>query len=115
MMIDVHFHLSEDDFKNFLSKYLDFDADNFVGFIDKTNGEDILNISSKSDRIIKMQFNREKIKEIFIDLFNNDTTKIDNITVYIINNTTRNRRYVSVDCDISKECIKSITDMISAD
>ena len=114
MMINMHFHLSEDDFKNILSKYLDFDADNFTAFIDNTNGENTLNVSSKSSQI-RMKFNCEKIKEILIDLFNDDTTKIDNITVYIINNPTRNRKYVSIDCDMSKECIKSIVDMISAD
>lgn len=113
MMIDTHFHLSEDDFKNILSKYLDFDVDNSVAFINKNdNGENILNVSSKP---IRMQFNCEKIREILIDLFNDDTIKIDNITVHIINNTTRNRKYVSIDCDMSKECIKSITDMISVD
>ena len=115
MMIDAHFHLNEDDFKNFLSKYLDFNADNFVAFIDKNdNGENILNVSSKSSQI-RMRFNCKKLKKFLLIYLMMIRQKIDNITVHIINNTTRNRKYVSVYCDISKECIKSITDMISAD
>ena len=48
------------------------------------------------------------IKEIIIDLFDNDSSKIDDVKVYIINNTEKDRDYVLIECKVSKDCVKSI-------
>ena len=55
-----------------------------------------------------MKFTWEEIKEIIIDLFDNDSSKIDDVKVYIINNTEKDRDYVSIECKVSKDCVKSI-------
>lgn len=111
MLVNTHFSLSADSCKTLFSKYLDFDMCDFVAYIDKNDiGNNALHLSSKE---IRMEFDNAKIKEILIDAFNKDCdTKIDNVCVCVINNTERNRQYVSIDCDMSKEYIKSIVDII---
>ena len=112
MMMNTRLKLSADNFKSILSNYLDFDISDFFAYIGKNGFDNVLKLSSE-DKGIRISFSESQIKDVLIDLFNKDAdTKIDNINVNIINNTERDRIYVSIDCDISKECLKSIVDMI---
>lgn len=112
MMMNARLKLSADNFKSILSNYLDFDISDFFAYICKDGFDNALKLSSK-DKGIRISFSESQIKDTLIDLFNKDAdTKIDNINVHIINNTERDRIYVSIDCNISKECFKSIVDMI---
>lgn len=112
MMMNTRLKLSADNFKSILSSYLGFDISDFFAYITKDDFDNVLKLSSE-DKGIRISFRESQIKDALIELFNKDAdTKIDNINVHIINNTERDRIYVSIDCDISKECLKSIVDMI---
>ena len=115
MMMKTNFSLSADNFKSILSKYFDFDISDFYTLIDTDGLDNVLKLWSRQPKGIDMTFSNDQIKDILIDLFNKDTTdtKIDNIHVIIINNRKKNRKYISIDCDISKECLESIVDIIS--
>lgn len=111
MMIDIHFHLdiNNDKCKALFAKYFGIDMCNFTAFISKNdNGDEVLALSSDE---IRMEFTSEEIEEIFIDLFDNGSSKIDDMHTYIINSTERDRKYVSIGCKVSKDCVKSIMDI----
>lgn len=110
MMVDIHLHLdiNNDKCKALFAKYLDIDICNFTAFISEDNSENILVFSSDE---IRMTFTRKEIEEIIIDLFDNDSSKIDDVHTHIINNTERGRKYVSISCKISRDCVKSIMDI----
>ena len=107
MMIDVRLKLSTDRCKALFAKYFGIDVCNFTAYISKNDDGNALTLSSDG---IKMEFNSTKMEEILIDLFNNDVSKIDNVHVYIVNK--EDRKYVGVACDMDKECIKPIMDII---
>lgn len=114
MMMKTHFSLTAGNFKNILSKYFDFDISDFYALIDTDGFDNVLKLWSRP-KGIDITLNDGQIKDILIDLFNKkDTTdtKIDNIHVNIINNRKKDREYISIDCDISKECLESIVDII---
>ena len=111
MMVDIHLHLdtNNDKCKALFAKYFGIDMCNFTAFISEDdNGDDVLELSLDE---IRMTFTRDEIKEIIIDLFDNDSSKIDDVRVHIINNTERNREYVSIGCKVSKDSVKSIMDI----
>lgn len=106
MMVDIHLKLSTDRCKALFAKVFGIDVCNFSAYISKNNdGDNVLVLSSDE---IRMEFTWEEIKEIIIDLFDNDSSKIDDVHVLIINNIEKNRKYVSIDCKVSKDCVKSI-------
>lgn len=110
-MVDIHLHLdiNNDKCKALFAKYFGIDMCNFTAFISEDdNGDDTLVFSSDE---ISMTFTRKKIEEIIIDLFDNDSSKIDDVNTHIINNTERGRKYVSIGCKISRDCVKSIMDI----
>ena len=107
MMIDVRLKLSTDKCKALFTKYFGIDVRDFIAYISKNDDGNVLMLSSDG---IKMEFNSTKMEEIIIDLFNNDVSKIDNVNVYIV--SKEDREYVGVACDMAKECIKSIMDII---
>ena len=107
-MVDIHLHLdiSNDKCKALFAKYFGIDMCNFTAFLSEDdNGYDTLAFSSDE---ISMTFTWKEIEEIIIDLFDNDSSKIDDVKVYIINNTEKDRDYVSIECKVSKDCVKSI-------
>jgi hypothetical protein len=106
-MIDVRLKLSTDKCKALFTKYFGTDICDFIAYISKNDDGNALILSSDG---IKMEFNSSKMEEIIIDLFNNDVSKIDNVHVYIVNK--EDRKYVGVACDMAKECIKFIMDII---
>ena len=109
MMVDIHLKLSTDRCKALFAKYLGIDTCNFIVFINTNDdGDKVLILSSNE---ITMKFKNDEIKEIIIDLFDNDSSKIDDVKVYIINNTEKDRDYVSIECKVSKDCVKSIVDI----
>ena len=109
MMIDMHLRMSTDGCKALFAKYLGIDTCNFMVFINTNNdGDKVLILSSNE---ITMKFKKEEIKEVIIDLFDNDSSKIDDVRVLIINNIEESRKYVSIDCKVSKDCVKSIVDI----
>ena len=109
MMIDMHLRMSTDGCKALLGKYLGIDMCNFIVFINTNDdGDNVLILSSNE---ITMKFKKEEIKEIIIDLFDNDSSKINDVCVLIINNIEESRKYVSIDCKVSKDCVKTIVDI----
>ena len=109
MMIDMYIRMSTDGCKALLGKYLGIDMCNFIVFINTNDdGDNVLILSSNE---ITMKFKKEEIKEIIIDLFDNDSSKINDVRVLIINNIEESRKYVSIDCKVSKDCIKTIVDI----
>ena len=106
MMVDIHLKLSTDRCKALFAKYFGINVCNFTAYISKNGSDD--NVLAISSDEIRMKFTWEEIKEIIIDLFDNDSSKIDDVKVYIINNTEKDRDYVSIECKVSKDCVKSI-------
>lgn len=109
MMIDMHIRMSTDGCKALLGKYLGIDMCNFIVFINTNDdGDNVLILSSNE---ITIKFKKEEIKEVIIDLFDNDSSKIDDVHTLIVNNIEESRKYVSIDCKVSKDCVKSIVDI----
>lgn len=108
MMVNIHLHLNTDVCKVLFAKYFGIDTCNFVAYIGKNNDDNTKVLSSDE---ITMEFGWEEIKEIIIDLFDNDSSKIDDVHVNIIKNVERNKKYVSINCKVSKDCVKSIMDI----
>ena len=111
MMVDIHLKLSTDtdSYKALFTKVFGIDVCNFIAYINKNDdGDNVLHLASDE---IRMTFTREKIEEIITDFFDNDTSKIDDVHAYIINNSEKNRKYVSIECKVSKDCVKSIVDI----
>lgn len=104
-MVDIHLTLSTDRCKALFAKYFGIDVCNFTAYISKNGSDD--NVLAISSDEITMKFTWEEIKEIIIDLFDNDSSKIDDVKVYIINNTEKDD-YVLIECKVSKDCVKSI-------
>ena len=105
----MHLRMSTDGCKALLGKYLGIDMCNFIVFINTNDdGDNVLILSSNE---ITMKFKKEEIKEIIIDLFDNDSSKINDVRVLIINNIEESRKYVSIDCNVSKDCVKTIVDI----
>ena len=109
MMVDIHLKLSTDRCKALFAKYFGIDVCNFTAYISKNGSDD--NVLAISSDEIRMKFTWEEIKEIIIDLFDNDSSKINDVRVLIINNIEESRKYVSIDCKVSKDCVKSIVDI----
>ena len=106
MMIDIHLTLSTDRCKALFAKVFGIDVCDFTAYISKNDDGDKVLVLSTDE--IRMIFTREEIKEIIIDLFGNDSSKIDDVYVLVINNSEKGRKYISIDCKVSKDCVKSI-------
>lgn len=105
----MHLRMSTDGCKALLGKYLGIDMCNFIVFINTNDdGDNVLILSSNE---ITIKFKKEEIKEVIIDLFDNDSSKIDDVHTLIVNNIEESRKYVSIDCKVSKDCVKSIVDI----
>ena len=106
MMVDIHLKLSTDRCKALFAKYFGIDVCNFTAYISKNDDGDKVLVLSTDE--IRMIFTREEIKEIIIDLFGNDSSRIDDVYVLVINNSEKGRKYISIDYKVSKDCVKSI-------